>query len=101
MAKKGGRLGAWVSFLFPKFSFFEKVMSVINVEDHAAHCRMAREIITTPLLKNPMRSIYRKPAVHQNGWFISATRMFQRAEGRVVLLVYITLLSVVPRRDIG
>ena len=34
--------------LFPRFSSFGKVMSVINVEDqiiHAAHCRMAREIL--------------------------------------------------------
>ena len=27
------------------FSTFGKVMSDIQVEDHAAHCRMAREII--------------------------------------------------------
>ena len=42
-----------------------------------------------PSLGTPREaSIYQKPAVHQNGWFITTARMFQRAEGRAILLVY-------------
>ena len=40
---EGGRLGAWVSFCFRGFLHSGKLW-VIRVEDHAAHCRMAREI---------------------------------------------------------
>ena len=32
------------------------------------------------------RGIERQPAIHKNGWFVTATRMFQRAEGCAVLL---------------
>ena len=33
------------------------------------------------------RGIERQPAIHKNGWFVTATRMFQRAEGCAVLLL--------------
>ena len=29
-----------------------------------------------------------KPAVTKNGWFVSTTRTFQRAEGRAVVLIH-------------
>ena len=34
------------------------------------------------------RRIDQKPAVHKIGWFGTATRIFQRVEGRAVLLVH-------------
>ena len=45
---------------------------------------------TTPLPKHLLKSIYQKPAVPQNGWFIynCYTRMFRRAEDRAVLYKY-------------
>ena len=49
LAQKGGRLGAWGSFCFRGFLISEK-LRVINVEDHAARCRMAREIIIIIML---------------------------------------------------
>ena len=53
---------------------------------------------TTPLLKHPRRSIYQNPAVHQNGWFITATRMFQRAEGRAVFAITVVVRPLPSQR---
>ena len=43
---------------------------------------------TSSLLKHFLKKHLPKPAAHQNGWFLTATRMFRRAEGRAVLPVY-------------
>ena len=42
---KTNNTGSWVSFCFLGFLLSGK-LRVIKVEDHAAHCRMTREIIT-------------------------------------------------------
>ena len=40
------------------------------------------------LPQHSLRSIRQTAAVHKHGWCLTATRMFQRAEGRSVLLVF-------------
>ena len=70
LAKKGGRLGAWVSFCFRGF-FLSGKLTVIHVEDHAADYRMARQIIRIESrirIEIPSKLIpaYRRTAVRIN-----------------------------------
>ena len=48
---------------------------------------------SSPPIVHFRRGIERQPAIHKNGWFVTATRIFQRAEGCAVLL------SVVARKE--